>query len=236
MTHYVNLNKFSTLWFNIALNIYFPGRNKLQTKNFVQINRNLEDLAREIYDYWFVQFDFPDKNGKPYKSSGGKMVWNDLLKREIPEGWEVVCLKDFIESSENGEWGQDEYSAKNCIKVGCVRGADIDDLMDLPTRFISEKNRNKLLKEFDIIVEISGGSPTQATGRSNFVSEEFLKRNDCLVTCSNFCKSLTLRKKEYSSFFFGLWNKLYEWNYMFNHEGKTSGLKNLLIDSLLETK
>ena len=53
-----------------------------------QINRKLEAMAKQIYDYWFVQFDFPDANGRPYKSSGGKMVWNDTLKREIPEGWE----------------------------------------------------------------------------------------------------------------------------------------------------
>ena len=62
-----------------------------------RINRNLEELARLIYDYWFVQFDFPDKNGKPYKISGGKMVYNDQLKREIPESWEVVKFEDFIE-------------------------------------------------------------------------------------------------------------------------------------------
>ena len=53
----------------------------------LQINQNLEAMAKQLYDYWFVQFDFPDKNGKPYKSSGGKMVWNEKLKREIPEGW-----------------------------------------------------------------------------------------------------------------------------------------------------
>ena len=50
---------------------------------------DLESMAKLLYDYWFVQFDFPDENGKPYKSSGGKMVWNDELKREIPAGWEV---------------------------------------------------------------------------------------------------------------------------------------------------
>lgn len=49
-------------------------------------------MARQLYDYWFVQFDFPDVNGKPYKSSGGKMVWNEKLKREIPEDWEVTTL------------------------------------------------------------------------------------------------------------------------------------------------
>lgn len=62
----------------------------------IELNRKkiaeLEALAKTIYDYWFVQFDFPDKNGKPYRSSGGKMVWNEQLKREVPEGWEVKPL------------------------------------------------------------------------------------------------------------------------------------------------
>ena len=52
-----------------------------------QINQNLEAMAKQLYDYWFVQFDFPNEEGKPYKSSGGKMVWNDKLKRNIPVGW-----------------------------------------------------------------------------------------------------------------------------------------------------
>ncbi|MBR3399588.1 MAG: restriction endonuclease subunit S [Prevotella sp.] len=51
------------------------------------MNQNLESLAKQLYDYWFVQFDFPNEEGKPYKSSGGKMLWNEKLKREIPEGW-----------------------------------------------------------------------------------------------------------------------------------------------------
>lgn len=57
-----------------------------------QSNAELEAMAKLIYDYWFVQFDFPDENGKPYKDSGGKMVWCEQLKREIPEGWETVSL------------------------------------------------------------------------------------------------------------------------------------------------
>lgn len=53
-------------------------------------------MAKQLYDYWFVQFDFPDENGKPYKSSGGKMVWNEKLKREIPEGWDDCMLEHFL--------------------------------------------------------------------------------------------------------------------------------------------
>jgi type I restriction enzyme S subunit len=63
---------------------------KIELNN--RINRELEQMAKLFYDYWFVQFDFPDANGKPYKSGGGKMVWNKELKREIPEGWEAGNL------------------------------------------------------------------------------------------------------------------------------------------------
>lgn len=62
----------------------------------------LEETTRLIYDNWFTQFDFPDENGKPYRSSGGKMVWNDQLKREIPEGWEAGAIGDFIEGVRTG--------------------------------------------------------------------------------------------------------------------------------------
>lgn len=61
-----------------------------------QINARLEQMAKTLYDYWFVQFDFPDANGKPYKSSGGEMVFDETLKREIPKGWKVKSLKDVL--------------------------------------------------------------------------------------------------------------------------------------------
>jgi type I restriction enzyme S subunit len=66
---------------------------KIELNN--RINAELEAMAKTLYDYWFVQFDFPDKNGKPYKTSGGKMVWNEELKRKIPEGWEVNKIDYF---------------------------------------------------------------------------------------------------------------------------------------------
>lgn len=66
---------------------------KIELNN--KINKELEAMAKTLYDYWFVQFDFPDANGKPYKSSGGKMVYSPELKRDIPEGWAVKFLKDY---------------------------------------------------------------------------------------------------------------------------------------------
>ena len=67
-----------------------------------EINRNLEAMARQLYDYWFVQFDFPDENSKPYKSSGGKMVRNEKLKRDIPKGWKECTLHRYIGRITNG--------------------------------------------------------------------------------------------------------------------------------------
>lgn len=78
---------------------------KIEVNN--KINQEFEAMAKTLYDYWFVQFDFPDANGKPYKSSGGKMVFNKELKREIPEGWEVkelnVIAKNIMGQSPKGE-------------------------------------------------------------------------------------------------------------------------------------
>ena len=76
-------------------NILSSLDSKIELNN--KINKELESMAKTLYDYWFVQFDFPDINGKPYKSSGGKMVYNQELKREIPDGWEVKKLGDYAE-------------------------------------------------------------------------------------------------------------------------------------------
>ena len=83
---------------NISLHIDAIDRKIALNKS---ICSDLESMAKLLYDYWFVQFDFPDENGRPYKSSGGKMVWNEELKREIPEGWEVKRVCDIASLQQN---------------------------------------------------------------------------------------------------------------------------------------
>ena len=80
--------------FKTIVSFYRTILNKIELNN--RINSELESMAKLIYDYWFVQFDFPDENGKPYKSSGGKMVYNEELKREIPEDWEVDEVQNLL--------------------------------------------------------------------------------------------------------------------------------------------
>ena len=82
-------------------NILSAIDDKIQINN--QINQELEAMGKSLYDYWFVQFDFPDQNGKPYKSSGGKMVYNPELKREIPEGWGVESVGNLLDKVTKAE-------------------------------------------------------------------------------------------------------------------------------------
>lgn len=83
------------------------------------IAAELESMAKDLYEYWFVQFDFPDENGKPYKSSGGKMVWNEELKREIPEGWEARKLGQIFNKILDGisplQKGELPYTPMDCL-------------------------------------------------------------------------------------------------------------------------
>lgn len=213
---------------------------KIELNN--RINAELEAMAKTLYDYWFVQFDFPDDSpqgqGKPYKTSGGKMVYNPTLKREIPEGWEVDTLSSWIASDKTGDWGKEEQEGNYTLQVDCIRGADINGLngngkIAAPNRFILEKNDHKLLAPFDLVIEISGGSPTQSTGRMAYITDDVLDRFTHPLICSNFCKAISLRNKDLFYCFAYLWNDLYGNGVLFGWEGKTSGIKNLLFDSFV---
>ena len=103
-----------------------------------QLNHNLEAMAKQLYDYWFVQFDFPDENGKPYKSSGGKMVWDKRLKREIPLLWKAKMVEEVA----------DVYNGATPSTVNELNyGGDIvwitpKDLSDQKQKFVYQGERN----------------------------------------------------------------------------------------------
>ena len=99
-----------------------------------QINDNLEAMAKQLYDYWFVQFDFPNEEGKPYKSSGGAMVWNDKLKREIPKGWHCGTLLDIAEYT-NGLACQ-KYRPTDENKLPVIKIKEMHDGLSVDTEWV----------------------------------------------------------------------------------------------------
>ncbi len=110
-----------------------------------QINDNLEAMAKQLYDYWFVQFDFPNEKGKPYKSSGGVLVWNERLKREIPVDWQVDNLIDFAEIKN----GATPSTADEANYGGDIVWITPKDLSDQQSKFVYQGERNITKQGFD---------------------------------------------------------------------------------------
>ena len=181
-----------------------------------EINKNLEQQAQALFQEWFIS--------NPESSD-----------------WNVGTFSDIIDSMIAGDWGK-ESSQGNFIKqVYCIRGADIPEVKSgnkgkMPTRYILAKNyTSKHLIDGDVVIEISGGSPTQSTGRIAAISQSLLDRYDKGMVCTNFCKALK-PKQGYSMFLYYYWQYLYSRNVFFSYENGTTGIKNLDISGFIETE
>lgn len=129
-----------------------------------RMNAKLEQMAKRLYDHWFVQFDFPNADGKPYKSSGGKMEYNEVLKREIPDGWEVKSVNNISTSYRGvGYTADDEKSAEDNDVVLILRGNNISNnhiiydgnTVYLDKSFVSEEQK---IHKYDFVMTMSSGS------------------------------------------------------------------------------
>ena len=149
-------------------------------------------------------------------------------------------LKDIISEHISGDWGNKDSSNEAPCAVYCVRGADIvpinnDSYNDIPLRYISYKSfESKSLQSGDLIIEKSGGSPTQSTGRITYVSQSLIAEKPNIV-CSNFCTAIRLKNRWYPKFVYYYWQYIYNAGVFFNFEGKTSGIKNLQLDNALSS-
>lgn len=181
-----------------------------------RINKNLEEQAQSIFKSWFI--DAPESSS-----------------------WETGTFSDIIDTMIAGDWGKDSPIGNNTEMVYCIRGADIPDVKSgnkgkMPTRFILPKNYvAKHLVAGDVVVEISGGSPTQSTGRIASISKSLLDRYNKGMVCTNFCKAMK-PKSGYSMFVYYYWQYLYDKNVFFLYENGTTGIKNLDISGFIETE
>lgn len=151
--------------------ILFNIRKKLETNN--KINQELEAMAKTLYDYWFVQFDFPDQNGKPYKSSGGKMVYHPELKREIPEGWGVAKVEDIAQTGSGGTPKSTNVSYYSNGEIPWINSGELEQTVITSTsNFITEEGLNnssaKLFPSGTILVAMYGAT----AGKVSFLTFE----------------------------------------------------------------
>ena len=138
------------------------------------INHNLEAMAKQLYDYWFVQFDFPDDNGNPYKSSGGKLVWNEKLKREVPEGWKVKSIFEEL-SVQYGFPFSTELFVEEQTDIPVVRIRDIlsNSISAYTTEQIGERYR---LHEKDLLIGMDGNFHMNYwSGNNSFLNQRSVR-------------------------------------------------------------
>ena len=144
----------------------------------MELNRKkiaeLESLAKTIYDYWFVQFDFPDKNGKPYKSSGGKMVWNEQLKREVPAGWEVCRIGEHITSNRGVSYGTKNIITDKGYPMINLNSFNVDSSYKASGLkfYDGDIPKNKLLSPFDLVM--CNTQQTDLDPKKDIIGKSFL--------------------------------------------------------------
>ncbi|WP_337922715.1 restriction endonuclease subunit S [Vibrio cholerae] len=123
---------------------------KIELNN--RINTELEAMAKTLYDYWFVQFDFPDVNGKPYKASGGKMVYNDALKREIPEGWSDKTLSQIANITMGQSPAGSSYNEEGTGTIFYQGSTDFGWLFPSTRQYTTAPSR--MAKKGDILLSV----------------------------------------------------------------------------------
>lgn len=143
-------------------------------------------------------------------------------------------LLDCIECFIAGDWGEAD-AFDDSVEVNCIRGADFPDISSgiiaAPVRFISKTAfENKQLPRNCIVIEKSGGSPTQSTGRVVFIDDSIINMSDYPLICSNFCAAFTIKQQWYPSYIFWFITMIYNAGVFFNYEGKTTGIKNLQLE------
>ena len=123
------------------------------------LNHYLEAMAKQLYDYWFVQFDFPNENGKPYKSSGGKMVWNDRLKREIPLGWDSMTIGEYAPCKGGYAFKSSSFCEEGIpvIKIGNIQEDYTLNMSD--SQCISDfTNVSYFAQRYDLVIAMTGAT------------------------------------------------------------------------------
>lgn len=205
-----------------------------------RLNATLEAMARALFQSWFVDFDPVHAKAAGRPPSGMDAPTTSLFPAafqesalgEIPEGWRVGVFDELIDFVIGGDWGANDATPEVNVPCHCIRGADIPSLQEgglgkMPIRYLKPSSVAKRgLQPGDLAIEISGGSPTQCTGRPVLISDGILESLGTPLVASNFCRIVKLKSPAFSKFAY-LWiRSLYDAGLLFQFETGTTGIKN----------
>ena len=208
----------------------------------------LEGLARAVFKAWFVDFEpvkakaagataFPGMPPETFATLPSH--FQETTLGTVPQGWEVKYAGELASFILGGDWGKDIATEETPDPAHCIRGADIPDLWanglgKMPIRYLKSGSLQKRsLRPGDIAIEISGGSPTQSTGRPVLVTESLLSELQHPLVCSNFCR-IFRPKQHYTNFTYFLLRWLYDAEQFLQYENGTTGIKNFAFTKFCE--
>lgn len=181
-------------------------------------NKTLEEIAQTIFKEWFGKYQLGD---------------------ELPEGWRIGKLEEFILQALGGDYGKETIINEYSEQTICLRGTDLHEMRisipsKAPIRFLKKSKLLKCeLQEGDIVIEISGGTENQSTGRVAYIDKSVLENFKSPLTCVNFCKIIRLLDVSNVYFIYSIFDFLYKRKVLFNWENGTTGIKNLDFKGLV---
>jgi type I restriction enzyme, S subunit len=191
----------------------------------------LEQMAKMVYEEWFIKFRFPGHEKV-------KMVPSEL--GEIPEGWKVKKFREILSHYIGGGWGNEQKQEKFTIGSYVIRGTDIPHLRNgvldiVPYRFHKDSNlKSRKIEPFDIIMEVSGGSKDQPVGRSILITEEMLQNFNDNVMCASFCKLLRLSSFINPYYVDQTLQLLYDTGEIIKYQTQSTGISNFKFEFFID--
>jgi len=215
-----------------------------------ETNTLLEKIAQTIFKSWFVDFD-PVRAKQEGRIPEGMdeetaALFPDSFEESelgmVPRGWKLTPFGQLLSSAIGGDWGSDEPNSKDDTKVAIIRGTDIPDLRAgsksrIPIRYTSQKKlSNRKLKDGDIVLEVSGGSKGQPTGRSIYLTDSMLQQFDCPAEPASFCRLLRPKSNDVGVLLGQHMTYIYAQGRTWEYQNQSTGISNFQTTHFLETE
>lgn len=223
-----------------------------------QMNETLEAMAQAIFRDWFVDFgptrrkiegasDPVEIMGDLVTDAGRAQVLADLFPTRLgdnglPEGWEEKPFSVLLSDTIGGDWGKEAPEGQDCHRVAIIRGTDFPEIVaggvgKVPSRFTSSKKAERRnLTAWDILVEVSGGSPTQPTGRSILITQSVIDRFQSDVVCASFCRRFRATDEEVALLAYQHLTNLYAEGGTWKYQNQSTGISNFQTTHFLEAE